>query len=244
MNLSHLAKICEKFVKDNSPTILTVIGVSGVAVTSYLTGRAAYRSVFKLQEEAKTRQESLTRRDVIKLIWKDYIPSAVCGVITASCIVGSTRIGVRRTTALAAAYTISEQAYAEYRDRVAETFGKGKERALRDQLAQDKVLDNPPKSVIITGGGDILSYEAFTGRYFKSDMETLRRAVNVVNDKLLKHDFAYLNDFYDLVGLPYTSVSDRLGWESGRLMELEFSTVFSPEEKPCICFAYNYTRPI
>lgn len=77
-----------------------------------------------------------------------------------------------------------------------------------------------------------------------SDMETLRRAQNTLNDRLLKHDYATLDDFYHLVGLSNTSSSSEIGWKSNRLMELDFTTTLSSDGRPCLAFDYNYTTTL
>ena len=73
-------------------------------------------------------------------------------------------------------------------------------------------------------------------------METLKKAQNEVNARLLKHDYAYLSDFYQLIGLGHTSSADNFGWMSDRQMELEFSTTLADESRPCLAFEYNYLK--
>ena len=141
-----------------------------------------------------------------------------------------------RAAAVAAAYTISEKAFSEYKEKVVERLGTPKEQKIRDEVAQDRVTKNPPneRETIITGGGEVLCYEAFTGRYFKSDMETLKKAQNDLNYVMLNDGYASLSDFYNKIDLPTTSYSDEIGWTSDKLLELNFSTVLSDDGRPCI----------
>jgi hypothetical protein len=248
MNLSHLMRETLKTIKDNSPAILTAVGVSGVISTAYLTGRATFKAAYIIRDyEGKFSMAANPRerfKERAKLVWKLYIPPAISGVSTILSIVSATRISSRKAAVITTAYSLSERAFSEYRDKVIEKFGEGKERALRDDIAQDRVNNNPPKELIVAGSGTVLCHEALTGRFFMSDHETLRQAQNTLNAKILAHNYAYLDDFYDLIGLPYTSVSNSLGWEVGKLMELRFTTVLSPDNKPCLSFEYNYTRPV
>lgn len=248
MDLMQYANVAKSFVRDNSPTILTALGVTGTLSTAYLTGKAAYESYpiitnfeFENGIPDSTREMYIQRG---KLVWRLYIPAVISGTSTVVCVIVAARVGSRRTAAITAAYTLSERALVEYREKVTETLGTGKEQKIRDELAQDKVTANPPAPTIITADGKVLCYEMFTGRYFNSTMEDLRRAQNNVNAHLIKHDRATVSDFYDEVGLPYTSYSDEVGWESDRMMLLEFSTVMSEDSRPCIAFAYNYTTPV
>jgi hypothetical protein len=73
-------------------------------------------------------------------------------------------------------------------------------------------------------------------------METLRKAENELNARLLAHDYATFDDFYYMVGLTRTSSSSQIGWKSDKLMKLEFSTVLTEDGRPCLSFDYNYTE--
>lgn len=140
---------------------------------------------------------------------------------------------------------IAERSFAEYRDKVVEEIGKNKEQKIRDTIAQEQGDKNPPgKQIIITGGGNVLCCELYTMRYFRSDMESLRRAENKINSKINNELYVSLSEFYYILGLRPTCVSDEVGWNSDKLMELEFSTIMSEDNEPCIAFKYNYVKPV
>jgi len=245
MTLSSAAKHLEKLVIDNSPTILTGIAVAGTVATAVLTGKATFQAAKILDEEvASWEQEVMPIKEQAKIlvpkVWRLYIPPAITGVLTIVSIVGVNSIGNRRAAAIAAAYSVSEKAFEEYRAKVAEKLGEPKERAVRDELAQDRVDQNPvsTREVIVAGAGEVLCYEAFTGRYFKSSMEELKKAQNDLNYKVLNDYYASLSDFYDLIGLPRTDYSDEVGWNCNKQMELEFSTTLADDGRPCISISF------
>ena len=243
MTLTSVLKHLQKFTIDNSPAILTAIGVTGTLTTSYLTGKASFKAaeVIRLAEEqGGTAEPGLPLlKEHVRLVWKLYLPAAGMGFLTVGSIILANRIGTRRAAALAAAYSISEKAFAEYKEKVVEKFGEKKEQAVRDAVAQDRVTNNPPgREVIIAGSGDVLCYDTFTGRYFNSDMETLKSAQNKVNYRVLNDMYASLTDFYNEVGLPPTAYSEEVGWNSDKLMELEFSATISDDGRPCIAVGF------
>jgi hypothetical protein len=145
-----------------------------------------------------------------------------------------------RAAAVAAAYTLSEKAFSEYKDKVVEKLGDKKEQAIRDEIAQEQVTRNPvPESqIIIMDGSSVLCREAFTGRYFLSDMETLRKAANDLNHQINNNYYAALTDLYDLIGLEHTSYSDEVGWNADKLLEMNFSTALTDGGKPVIVMDY------
>lgn len=244
MNPRELLNKSERLVKENTTVILTAIGVSGTITTGYLAAKGGYEHAKYVTNEFGE-QQYVPLKESIKQHWRFYIPAAVSGTLTIVCIVGATRIGNRKAAALTAAYTVSERAFAEYKDKVVEKFGKGKEQQVRDEIAQDRIRNTAPSAeVVLAGSGTVLCCEGYTGRYFNSDMETLRRSQNDINAKLVRHTFAYLSDFHEMIGLPYVTNSNYFGWEADKLMELEFSAAMTSDGRPCLSFEYNYIKPL
>jgi Family of unknown function (DUF6353) len=249
MDMSNIFATVVKTLKSNSPEILTALGVGGVIATSYLTTKATAKSIRVIDDMEENDGYAPSNKDRIKervrLVWKNYIPPVISGAVTIGCIVGSNRVNGNRTAAAVAAYSLTERAFSEYKDKVAEEFGENKEQKIRDDIARDKVLNNPSREVMITTvSGHVLCCELYTGRYLRSDMESLRKAQNDLNAILISQIRASLDDFYDLIHIPYTSNSCRLGWDSDKLMELKFSTVVADSGEPCLAFEYNYVQPI
>jgi hypothetical protein len=90
----------------------------------------------------------------------------------------------------------------------------------------------------------VLCCELYTRRYFKSDMEALRKAQNDINSKIIHELYVTLDELYNLLGLTSTSVSGNLGWDSDKMLELQFSTVLTENGEPCLAFEYNYLKPL
>lgn len=250
MTLNTVIHNALKMVKSNSPEILTALGVSGVITTSYLAGKASFKAAELVADnENPNADEDRNRREIFldraRYTWKLYIPTGISGVLTIGCIVGASKATGRRTAAAVTAYSLTERAFSEYREKVVEQIGKGKEQKIRDDIAQDHISENPPSGeVVIMGRGEVLCCELFTHRYFRSDMETLRKAQNDINALVISEMYVTLEEFYDMIGLPHTAISGDLGWSSEKLMELYFTTTLSEDNEPCLAFNYNYTRPL
>jgi hypothetical protein len=239
------------FGRNNSPAIWAGLAIAGTMTTAYLTARATVKACRELHETYDVFEERYIRgddrvepKDAVKAVWKFYIPPAVSGVLTIVCMVTSVRVGNRRTASITAAAAVAEKAFDEYRNKIVEKFGETKEQRIRDELAEEKILRNPPKDIIVTGSGEVLCCELFTGRYFKSSMEKLRKAENDINAQILAERYITLNEFYYAVELPITSTSNDVGWDSDRLLELQFTAVLNPDGNPCLAFDYNYIKPV
>jgi hypothetical protein len=236
-----------KLLKKNSPEILTALGVSGVITTSYLASKATVTAVdiIRANEVNGPHPDAKERfKERTKHTWRLYIPTAISGAVTIGCIIGASKANGRRTAAAVTAYSLTERAFSEYREKVVEEIGKGKEQKIRDEIVQDRITNTPPgnREIIITGKGDVMCCELYTHRYFRSDMQSLLKAQNDINSQINHELYVALDEFYDLIGLAHTSESDKVGWNSDRLMELKFSTVMSENGEPCLAFEYNYIK--
>jgi Family of unknown function (DUF6353) len=248
VGLAHKAKF---LVNDNSTTILTSVGVAGTVTTAYLTGRATFKAARILEKEqllvaAEETDNSnaprvLTTFAKVKLVWRHYIPPFIAGVTTITCIIVANKIASKKIAALALSSAISERALQEYKAKVVQKLGEKQDVAIRDEIAQERVLQQPVKSgeVIIAGTGEVLFYDMTTGRYFQSTMEEVKKAVNKVNHELNNFMFTSLTSFYDEIGLPATTYSDSVGWNANQMLEIEFSTVLSSDGRPCITIDFN-----
>lgn len=249
MNLVDIGKLLRSNTKEHFPLILSVAAGVGTLATAYLTARASFKAaeVIIAWEEENGADDNLKERlkEEIPLVWKFYIPPAISAASTIACIIGANRVEVKKTIAAQTAFAVSERVYSEYRDKVIEEFGERKDQSIRDKMADDRVKKTAPSSeFVISGPGNVLCCELFTGRYFNSDMETLRKAQNDINAKVLGHDYATMNDFYYLVGLAHTTQGGQWGWKSDKQMNLQFSTVLTEDGRPCLAFEYNYTVPL
>ena len=246
--LDELVRRANRLAVNNAPIILTAIGVTGTITTALFTGRASFKAAQIIAAEEA--QSPISTRRKFDLTWQLYIPAVGNGVLAVACIIAANRIGSRRAAAIAAAYSLTEKAFVEYKDKVIERMGPRKEQNVRDDIAQDRVDANPVSSreVIITGSGDVLCYDSITGRYFESNVDTLRKAQNEINFQILHDMYASLSDLYQLIGLPTTPYSSEVGWNADTLFEMRFSTVMSENDRPCISLEYqvypirNYCR--
>jgi hypothetical protein len=245
-------------VKQNGPLISSAVAGVGVGVTAYLAARASFQATHILddldEETAVEYNRDPSTKEKAQAVWKLYIPAAAAGGSTLLCIFAGHRLATHKALAAQAALAVTERAYSEYREKLIEEFGpekrhlgEAKDRAIREQIAQDHVRDNPPPKVAeLQAGipGDVLCHEAFTGRYFMSSKQKLEDARNKLNAKALKFDYATMDDFYHDIGLRFTSTSGENGWRSGRMMELLYSTVETEDGRPALSFEYNYVDPI
>jgi hypothetical protein len=240
IRLARYAGAAQKLVADNSPTILTVAAVAGVVTTAFLVARAAPKAHIDIVNEQAERTDELDLTDKVLLTYKYFIPAATTGALTIACVIGANTINMKRTTALAGAYGLSELALKSYRDKVVEHIGEAKEQKVRDEVNQDLVDRLPEgKQIIIANGGNVLFLDKWSGQLFESDVETVRKAVNDINLRMIHDMYASLNDFYYILGVDQNEMGNEFGWSVDLPLELEEFTAAVRHGKPCLVIDYR-----
>ena len=256
--LTNIFKSTRRFIGKHSPEILTGVGVTGMIGTVVLAVQATPKAMELIKNEQESRVEvktvyydnepvqtvttsELTKMDIVKIAWKPYIPAIILGVASASCIIGASAVNSKRNAALATAYAISERTLVKYRDKVIDSIGEKREKEIREKVAQDEINKNPvsDSQIIVTGKGNTLCMDSISGRYFRSDIDKIRKVVNELNRQLTYNHYVSLQDFYNEIGLKSTKNSDDLGWNlDDGLIEVTFSSCISEDDEPCIVVDY------
>lgn len=234
MSVKMIAKKVTEKIGKNSPHLLAGAAICGVVGTAVLAVKATPKAL-EIIQEAETDEP----KEIVKLVWKQYLPACVVGSVTIACIIGVDVIHNHRGAVLAGLYSLSENAMKEYQEKVVEKVGKNKEQGIRDEIAKDKLKKNPDKEIYLSGSGDVLCFDAISGRYFKSDYETIRKIQNDLNHQLLSEMWISLNDVYYELGLEPVKYGTLMGWNVDEKIDFEFSTQFSENHQPCLVLDYE-----
>lgn len=164
--------------------------------------------------------------DLVKL----YGPSVAVGVFSLGCLLTSNNILRKRNIALAAAYATIDKSFKEYRGRVIERFGEAVDRELKYNITKQKIeetVTDPEtgeekkveKEVAVTGLDGYSDYARFFDdgcKGWEKDAEMnlmfLRAQQQYANDLLRARKYLFLNDVYDMLGIPRTKAGQIVGW--------------------------------
>lgn len=226
-------------ISDKSPEILIGFGLAGMLTSTVLAVKATPKALDILAEQE---DRELSKVDKVKLTWKCYAPAAIGYCASAACIIGANSVNTKRNAVLAGAYKISESALLEYRDKVKEVIGEEREKEIHAKIAEDRRCKEPENqgNVILTGKGDVLCYDMYSGRYFKSEMDEINAILNELNYKLMQDNLLALNDFYDALGLqPITTGYDH-GWNvDDGLIKIYFTSTLADNGVPCLALHFD-----
>lgn len=240
MSVSTTARTLRLAIRRNAPVIATTLAIVSATATTVLAVNAGMSTRERLDAyKAEHKDEEVPTSAKIKQTWKIYIPTAIMLTSTITSIVALHRVGLNREASALALYKVSEQAFTRYRNKVVEKLGEDSEKEVRESVAQDAVNANPPSNAVVVVNGEVLCFDIYSGRYFESSMEDINRAVNDFNLKIIHEHYASLTDFYDLVGLEANGSSDDVGWMTDALLEVTYSSVLSPDGRPCLAVDFR-----
>lgn len=165
----------------------------------------------------------ISMREYFDLTWHYYIPAAISGVVTVGCIIGSQYISRRQVAGLmasVAAVTVNrdrlEQIVREkYGDEAIDelkkklTLTKTPSEDSHDILRNDLFIQVPAEE---TGYGDLLCYEGYFGRWFRSSEEEVRKALDMISEEFKNGMYVSYNDIYDELGIERSDIGYEFGW--------------------------------
>ena len=184
------------------------------------------------EEDGKKDLTTVYAQTGVKLI-KLYAPSVVLGGVSIASIVMGQKILKKRNIALAAAYTAVDKGFKKYRANVVERFGERVDKELRYNIkakeVEKKITDKNGKEKTVKEiqydiEGNPLENISEYARFFDEATSTehhkdaeynlmfLRRQQDYANEVLKAKGHLFLNDVYEMLGIPKTKAGQVVGW--------------------------------
>lgn len=238
--MKNVFKTLGATISKHSPALLTGVGIAGMLTTTILAVRATPKALKLIENKTEDKGEKLTPIETVKTAWKPYIPAAISGALSITCLIFAHRVNARRSAMLMAAYELSENALTEYKEKAIEVLGEKKEEEIRTAIDESRLKKDPvtdEKQILLSGEGETLCYDALSGRYFKSSINKINSAVNDLNHNLMTEGDQCLNDYYDLINLPRIDIGDCIGWrclETNNLVDTKFTSHITSDGLPCV----------
>ena len=163
-------------------------------------------------------------------IVKLYAPSVILGTLSITAMLTSNNILRKRNIALAAAYTAVDKGFKEYRSRVVERFGEELDKELRynikakeiEETVVDEKTGKEKKVKKTVNVVDPSTYSVYARFYDdgcngwtknpEDNLYFLKCQENYANDILKTRGHLFLNEVYDMLGIPRTQAGQIVGW--------------------------------
>lgn len=231
------AKIIEKTIAKNSPTILTIIGVGmmiGGVVVTIIEAPKAKEDLNDLEEDDSFRdishKEYISRK--ARIILYHYWKTVLLTTGGAGVIFWGHKISLGRTAAALAAYQMSKDDLKKLEEKIIETDGEKHLEKMKDDICRDEVkaTDFAEEKIIRTGKGDVLFIDSITGQKFYSNFDAIDRAVNSLNADIHSDPelTTSLNNWLSYLGCETTNIGDKLGWrftKQGQNVDVKYRCV-------------------
>lgn len=242
-------------IKKHSPEILLTAGIIGGVASAVMACKSTLKvdsvvtetkekieKIHTAVEEGKTESgEDYTVEDSkkdlsivyvqtgVKFI-KLYGPAIALGTVSTISILAGHNILRKRYAATAAAFTVIDKNFKEYRGRVIERFGKDLDKELRYNIKAKEVeevtVSEDGSEVVTTKvveeidpntvGDYSRFYDEWCLGFEKGNPEynimTLKLKQSYLNEKLQANGSLFLNEVYDELGMSRTPIGSIVGW--------------------------------
>lgn len=221
-----LTKTCAKFLRKHGGTILAVAASVGVVTTAIETGRATTKAKHLLEVDEALRkynedeqgvvEEPPTKKQIVLMCWKAYVPAVILGGGTIACILGSNALNKKQIASLTAAYMALGKTYQTYRQKVIENIGLEKEAEIQEQISKEKLPEVRDKMT----EEKLLCYEPISKRYFHATEAELLTAFYEANRDFNANGYIALNDVYGYLNLDFIPELHGRGWSIDYMSEM------------------------
>lgn len=187
-------------------------------------------TVDEIQEDYRKEKTVLYANTCLK-ITKLYIPSAILATISIGAILQSHKILNSRNAALAAALTTTSESFSRYRKSVVDRYGERVDHELRHGIKSEKVtttetdengkVKTKKENIDVVSEG-IEGYSDYSRFYddgckgWEKDSEYnlmfLKAQQQYANDKLVAKGYLFLNEVYNMLGIPESKAGQVVGW--------------------------------
>lgn len=159
---------------------------------------------------------------------KLYGPAFLCGAVSIAALTGSHVVLNSRYLGVSAALAAAEKSFGEYRRRVTDRFGEDVEREIATPLEYTTVSEKTAegknvKKKVPTGVAGHSQYSFIFDerssswkREWDYNRIFLQAQQQYANDLLRARGHVFLNDVFDMLGLPRTSTGAVVGWVAGK----------------------------
>lgn len=225
-------------IQKHSPEILTTVGVVGFVAAGVLASRATLKledvmdDIKEEREEIKEKLQvgDIDDREYAKAIINNgskgvgklvrlYGPSAAIAFGSGACVISALGIMKTRYSALSTAYVLVDQAYKEYQARVLDVVGE--EKSTEIQLKEYNVTseDGKVEKRQPNPRFGVSPYRRFFdetssvwSRTPEYNLVFLNAQQNYANDLLHARGHLFLNEVYDMLGIPRSKAGVVVGW--------------------------------
>ena len=231
-------------LKKYMPTILSFLACGGVVGTAIVASKDSLKASKALEERRKKEKilyaenekyavlNSPSKKEILLIYVKNYIPTILMGAGTMACILGSNGMNQKTQMGLISAYGLLNESYKDYRNKVIEKHGIDNHRQILDEIAVEKAEPPYVSANAFLSNTSIndkklsavqpkqLFYDEYSGRYFESTLVNVLEAEYHINRNFCLGKVVTANEWYEFLGIEQTIDGNEAAWYLGTEDEL------------------------
>lgn len=209
-------------VGKNSNWVLAVLAMLGLTASVGLAIDATVKAV-KLCET----KEIHGRKEVIRTVWRLYIPAVGCFIVTTMSIIGNAHLNAkvrRKLATVTGLYAMSQTDLKALKEKAKEVMGERKEQKMEDDIVKErlqKAVETNSQQIIETGHGDKLFMEWLTGQLIRTSPEYVEAVAERMDNQLSKEmdELVEVAYYLDQFRIPTSCWVAQAIWDRAELVQ-------------------------
>lgn len=214
-------------MKIDKASVLSGIAIVGVIVTAALSTKAGIKArkdidneLYRREDELNSEPEPLTKKEIVSLVWKNYLPTAASATVTIGCIVMARHVSAKEIAALTATCGYLVKNRDQWEQKVKELAGPRFNEIKKDvnHETAKEVYRTVIPDIQDTGYGNMLC--KFTTDYFdiwfRSDPMVVQIGLDEFYHRWRNHEYIGLIELLDMLHLTLKPAMELLfsdwGW--------------------------------
>lgn len=225
--------------------ILTCVTIGAEVVAIY----EAVKNGPKFEEVTeKVKKDETTKKEAVKELAVPTVKILVPFAISSGATVLNHKKASETIASISNLYTITKTVSDEYKAQMEKELGPEKAAEIENRVFKDRA-DRTIHSMNGNGYGDMIHmtghgtdrfYDAWSGRWFLSDINYIKRVVNDKNAQLQNDMYVSLNEFYADLDIPTTDSGREQGWnvDFGKI-DVGFEACLDENDKPYTVMSFK-----
>jgi len=216
------------------------IGAEVIAIYEAVKNGPEFEKVTK-----QVKDEEITKKEAAKKLVVPAVKIAVPFAVSSGAAILNHKKASDTIASISNLYTITKTVSDEYKAQVEKELGPEKAAEIEGRVNQNQAARSMNGGsngdvVHITGHGTDKFYDAWSGRWFYSDINYIKRVVNDKNLQLQNDMYISLNEFYSDLDIPTTDSGREQGWnvDFGKI-DVAFEACLDENDKPYTVMSFK-----
>lgn len=248
------------FLRAHASTIWKWEALLGIPVTMYTTVKCKELADIRVAELERhwTGDGPIPKIEYVKAAGPAYIPAVISGSATALGVIGLDRSHLIKERTQLALYSTSEIGRRKLEEVLERELSAKKAQEIKDEAQIEAVKEQTnnfetfdENEVIHTGRGDLLHYDTFCKKWFRTDPTVIFEAETQITNMVLAYANGlsgdpldvevHVNDLLELIGLPRVAAGNFVGFNADVIPAIRRTAGIRDNGEPYTIISFDFT---